>query len=278
MSEHTFKIGGEIEVNRLGFGAMRITGKGVWGMPNDKAGVIALLKHVASSGVMLIDTADSYGPNTSEELIAEALYPYPPGLTIATKVGLVRPGPDVWNVDGNPERLKKACDGSLQRLKLDCIDLYQLHRIDSKVPLADQIGALTELQAQGKIRHIGLSEVSVKELREVQTMTKVATVQNRYNLADKGSEALLDVCTEEGIGFIPWYPLGGGDMKAISARMERIAAEQHATPHQIALAWLLKRAPVILPIPGTASIAHFDENMGALEIDLEEEDYLALAA
>ena len=272
------KIAGEIEINRLGFGAMRITGKGVWGPPADRAGAIALLKHIADSDCNFIDTADSYGPNVSEELISEALAPYRAGLVIATKCGLTRPGPNQWVPDCHPERLKACCEGSLQRLKVQTIDLYQLHRIDSKVPLADQIGALIELRNEGKIRHIGLSEVSVEQLAAVQKMTPVASVQNEYNLTNRKSEAVLKACEQQNIAFIPWFPLGGGDTSKLEAKLAPVAKQLGATPHQVALAWLLQSSPVMVPIPGTSSIEHFDENMKALALDLAQNDMEQLAA
>ncbi len=274
----TFTIGGDLEVERLGFGAMRITGEGVWGEPKDRDGALKLLKHVVTSGCNFIDTADAYGPDVSEILIAEALHPYPEDLVIATKGGLTRQGPGQWSPDCRPERLIACCEGSLQRLRLDRIDLYQLHRIDPKVPLADQMGALKKLQDQGKIRHIGLSEVSVEQLREAEKFVEIATVQNKYNLGDRASEALLDICGQEGIGFIPWYPLGAGDLAKVEGKLKAAAERTRATPSQIALAWLLERSPVMLPIPGTSSIAHFDENMGALEVDLADEDFESLLA
>jgi pyridoxine 4-dehydrogenase len=276
--DQTMKIGGELAINRLGFGAMRITGKGIWGPPADRDGAIKLLKHVVESGCNFIDTADSYGPNVSEELIGEALAPYRAGLLIATKVGLTRGGPGQWAPDCRPERIRQCCEGSLQRLKLEVIDLYQLHRIDSKVPLADQIGALVELKQQGKIRHIGLSEVTPEQLAEVQKLTPVASVQNEYNLANRKSEATLAACEQQNIAFIPWFPLGGGDTSALEAKLQPVADRLGATPHQVALAWLLQRSPVMVPIPGTSSIAHFDENMGALEVDLGAGEMEKLAA
>ena len=274
----TFAIGGELEVNRLGFGAMRITGDGVWGPPKDPAEAVRLLKRVVESGVNLIDTADAYGPNVSEELIAEALHPYPAGLVIATKGGLVRTGPNQWPVDCRPERLRECCDNSLKRLKLDRIDLYQLHRIDPKVPFEDQMGLLKDLQDEGKIWHIGLSEVSVEELKRAQQHIRVVSVQNKYNLADRASEKLLDVCGQEGIGFIPWYPLAAGDLAKKGGKLDDIAERLHATVSQVALAWLLERSPVMLPIPGTGSIEHFMENMKALDLDLSDVEYQELAA
>ena len=274
----TFALGGELEVNRLGFGAMRITGEGIWGPPKNRDDAVKLLKHVVESGVNFIDTADSYGPNVSEELIAEALYPYPAGLVIATKGGLTRGGPNQWSPDCRPERIRQCCEASLKRLKLDRIDLYQLHRIDSKVPFEDQMGVLKEMQDEGKIWHIGLSEIGVEDLARAQKHIRVASVQNRYNLADRGSEKLLDVCGQQKIGFIPWSPLSAGDLAKPGGKLDRVAKDHEAEAGQIALAWLLQRSPVMLPIPGTSSIAHFDDNMGALELDLDKADYEALAA
>ncbi len=274
----TFTIGGDLEVDRLGFGAMRITGEGVWGEPKDRDGALRLLKRVVQAGCNFIDTADAYGPNVSELLIAEALHPYPAGLVIATKGGLTRQGPGQWSPDCRPERLKACCEASLQRLRLERIDLYQLHRIDLKVPVADQMGALKDLQDQGKIRHVGLSEVSVEQLREAEKYLEIATVQNKYNLADRTSDGLLDICGQEGIGFIPWYPLAAGDLAKVEGKLQAAAQRTGATPSQIALAWLLERSPVMLPIPGTSSVAHFDENMGALEVDLADEDFQSLLA
>ncbi len=274
----TFALGGELEVNRLGFGAMRITGDGIWGPPKDKANAIKLLKHVVESGVNFIDTADSYGPNVSEELIAEALHPYPAGLVIATKGGLTRGGPTQWAPDCRPERIRECCESSLRRLKLDRIDLYQLHRIDARVPFEDQMGVLKDLQDEGKIWHIGLSEIGVDELARAQKQVRIVSVQNKYNLADRAAEKLLDVCGQQQIAFLPWAPLGSGNLAKPGGRLDNIAKEHKAEAGQIALAWLLQRSPVMLPIPGTSSIAHFDDNMGALELDLDEEDYKALAA
>jgi aryl-alcohol dehydrogenase-like predicted oxidoreductase len=272
----TFALGGELEINRLGFGAMRITGKGVWGPPPDRNAALALLRHVVESGVNFIDTADSYGPNVSEELIAEALHPYPAGLVIATKGGLVRPGPDNWQQDCRPERIRECCEGSLRRLKLDRIDLYQLHRIDSKVPFEDQMGVLKDLQDEGKIRHIGLSEISVEDLRRAQKQIRVVSVQNKYNLTDRASEVLLDVCGQEQIGFIPWYPLASGELSKPGGKLAKTAEHCRASVSQVALAWLLERSPVMLPIPGTGSIEHFDDNMGALDVDLSDADFESL--
>ena len=266
----TFDIGGDLRVNRLGFGAMRITGPGVWGEPRNHDEAIAVLRRAVELGINLIDTADSYGPNVSERLIAEALYPYPKGLVIATKAGFIRPGPDLWTVDSRPAHLKAACDGSLERLKLKRIELFQLHRIDEKVPLEAQIGALLELQREGKIRHIGLSEVTVKQIKEVRRMTPVATVQNRYNLVDRRSEDVLRYCTENGIGFIPWFPLGTGNLARENSPLARAARKLDATPGQVALAWLLKKSPVMLPIPGTSSVKHLEENVAAAQVELDD--------
>ena len=274
----TFALGGELEVNRLGFGAMRITGDGIWGPPKDKANAIKLLKHVVESGVNFIDTADSYGPNVSEELIAEALYPYPAGLVIATKGGLTRGGPNQWAPDCRPERMRECCESSLRRLKLDRIDLYQLHRIDARVPFEDQMGVLKDLQDEGKIWHIGLSEIGVDELARAQKQVRIVSVQNKYNLGDRASEKLLDACGQQQIGFLPWAPLAAGNLARPGGRLDNIAKEHKAEAGQIALAWLLQRSPVMLPIPGTSSIAHFDDNMRALALDLDKEDYEALAA
>jgi aryl-alcohol dehydrogenase-like predicted oxidoreductase len=271
--DEKFTIGGDLSVNRLGFGAMRITGKGVWGPPSDKNAVLKLLKHVVASGVTFIDTADSYGPGVGEELIAEALHPYRQGLLIATKGGLTRPSANQWIPDCRPERLRQCCEDSLRRLKLERIDLYQLHRIDGKVPFEDQMGVLKDLQDEGKIRHIGLSEVSVDELKRAQKQIKVATVQNEYNVGNRKSEAVLDYCGEQNIGFIPWFPLGSGNLAKVDGKLKDTAARTGATASQVALAWLLERSPVMLPIPGTSSIEHFDENMGALTVRLEDEDF-----
>jgi pyridoxine 4-dehydrogenase len=268
----SFTIGGDLVVNRLGFGAMRITGAGIWGPPDDPEEARRLLRRVVELGINLIDTADSYGPEVSENLIAEALHPYPDGLVIATKGGLRRTGPGQWPRDARPERLKEACEASLRRLKLDRIDLYQLHSPDNKVPLEDSIGALKKLQDEGKIRHIGISNVSVDELQEARGIVEVVTVQNRYNLEDRRSEDVLDVCEEAGIGFIPWFPLSMGRLAEPGGPLDRIAREHDASPAQIALAWLLARSPVMLPIPGTSSVEHFEENVEAAEIELSAEE------
>jgi pyridoxine 4-dehydrogenase len=280
MAMDTFTIGGDLQVHRLGFGAMRITGDGIWGPPDDPDEAKRLLRRVVERGVDLIDTADSYGPEVSETLIAEALHPYPEGLVIATKGGLLRTGPGQWPRDGRPEHLKEACEGSLRRLKLDRIDLYQLHSPDNRVPLEDSLGALKELQEEGKIRYIGISNVSLSELEQARAIAEVVTVQNRYNLEDRDSEDVLDACEESGIGFIPWFPLATGRLADPGGPLERIASGHDATPAQIALAWLLARSPVMLPIPGTSSLEHFEEDLAAAEIELSpaEVDEIGSAA
>jgi len=266
----TFAIGGDLPVHRLGFGAMQITGPGVWGEPADHAEAIAVLRRAVELGIDLIDTADSYGPEVSERLIAEALHPYPAGLVIATKAGFQRPGPGNWVADGRPEHLRSACEGSLRRLRLERIDLYQLHRIDSKVALEDQIGALLDLQSEGKIRHIGLSEVSVEEIEAVRRLAPVVSVQNRYNLVDRGSEGVLDYCDRENIGFIPWFPLATGDLAKPGGPLARVAERLGAAPAQVATAWLLRKSPVMLPIPGTSKVEHLEENTAAALLELDD--------
>ena len=261
-------VGGDLEVHRLGFGAMRITGKGIWGPPDDPKDAKRLLRRVVELGIDLIDTADSYGPEVSENLIAEALHPYPDDLVIATKGGLRRTGPGQWPRDARPERLKECCEASLRRLKLDQIPLYQLHAPDPKVPYEDSVGALKELQDEGKIRHVGVSNVSVAQLEQARAVVDVASVQNRYNVADRDSDDVLEVCESLGIGFIPWFPLATGRLAESGGPLDRIARERDATPAQIALAWLLARSPVMLPIPGTSSIEHLEENLAATRIDL----------
>jgi len=273
----TFKIGGDLTVNRLGFGAMRITGDGIWGWPKDRAAALNVLKRAVELGVNLIDTADAYGPETSELLIAEALHPYPKGLVIATKGGLTRPGPGQWSPNGKPEYLKQCVDNSLKRLKLERIDLYQLHRIDSKVPMEDSLGALKEAQAAGKIRHIGLSEVSPDEIARARKTVPIVTVQNRYNLDDRKWDKTLAYCEKEGLGFMPWAPVGG-NAGVHSAAVETTAKAKNATVYQLAIAWLLQRSPVMLPIPGTSSVAHLEENMAAAKLNLSAEDMKALGA
>jgi pyridoxine 4-dehydrogenase len=264
------QIGNDIHVVRLGFGAMRITGKGIWGEPADRAEAIRAVRRAVDLGVNFIDTADSYGPYVSEEIIAEALYPYPAGIVIATKGGFERPGPDRWVENGKPAHLKSACEGSLRRLRLDRIDLYQLHRIDPKVPAEDQLGALKDLQTQGKIRHIGLSEVSVRQIQRAQAIVPIVSVQNRYSLADRGSEDVLEHCEQEGIGFIPWFPLAAGKLSGADSPVSRLAARLKATPSQVALAWLLSRSPVMLPIPGTSKVEHLEANVAAADLKIDE--------
>ena len=265
----TFFIG-EIPVHRLGFGAMQLTGDGVWGEPDDHSEAIALLRRALELGINLIDTADSYGPEVSERLIAEALHPYPADLLIATKAGFQRPGPDQWIEDGRPEHLRSAVEGSLRRLRLERIDLLQLHRIDPKVAMEDQISALVDLQRAGKIRYIGLSEVSVKQIEAVRRITPIVSVQNRYNLVDRDSEEVLEHCTRENLGFIPWFPLATGDLVKHSGPVTRIATRLNSRPAQIALAWLLRKSPVMLPIPGTSKVTHLEENTAAALIELDD--------
>lgn len=268
----TLSIGGDLTVNRMGFGAMRIVGAGIWGPPPDRDVAKNVLRHAVASGVDFIDTADSYGPHVSEELIAEALFPYPAGLVIATKGGLTRPGPGDWEHDGRPEHLRSALEGSLQRLRLDCIDVYQFHRPDTKVPFAESLGALAELHRAGKIRHVGVSNVSVEQLAEARAIVPIVSVQNRYNYEDRSSEDVLDACTKDGLAFLPWAPVGGPTPFNVQ-RLEQLARNHGATPLQIALAWLLKRSPVMLPIPGTGSIAHLDQNIAAAMLHLSDEEF-----
>jgi pyridoxine 4-dehydrogenase len=277
-SADTFTIGGDFEVRRLGFGAMRITGNGIWGPPDDPDGAKRLLRRVVELGVNLIDTADSYGPEVSENLIAEALHPYPDGLVIATKGGLRRSGPGQWPRDGRPEHLKEACEASLRRLRLERIDLYQLHSPDSQVPLEDSIGALKELQDEGKVRHIGVSNVSRAELERARALVEVVTVQNRYNLTDRHSESVLEACERDGIGFIPWFPLAIGELARPGGPLDDLARRHRAAPGQLAIAWLLARSPVMLPIPGTGSVEHLEENVAAASIELDPEEVERLEA
>jgi pyridoxine 4-dehydrogenase len=272
----TFRIGGDLEFVRLGFGAMRITGDGIWGPPRDHDEAVRVLRRAVELGVNLIDTADSYGPRVSEELIAEALHPYPDDLVIATKAGFDRPGPGRWEENGRPEHLREAVDGSLARLRLDRIDLLQLHRIDPKVPADDQLETLRELRSQGKIRSIGLSEVSLEQLEHARTVVDVVSVQNLYNVTNRRSEPVLDRCGELGIGFIPWYPLAIGKLADPGGTLADASRRAGATPSQVALAWLLHRSPVMLPIPGTSRVAHLEENLGAATVSLTDEDMRAL--
>ncbi len=273
----TFALGGDLTVNRLGFGAMRLTGDGVWGPPADRDESVRVLRRAVELGVNFIDTADSYGPYVSEEIIREALHPYT-GLVIATKAGLLRTGPNVWIPLGNPSYLRQECEMSLRRLGVDTIDLFQLHRIDANFPLADQVGELLTLKSEGKIRHIGLSEVDVDQLDAAQQITEIVSVQNMYNLASRGAEPLLDAATSRGVGFIPWFPLAAGPLAAPDGPLQKIAVGHDATPSQLALAWLLKRSPVMLPIPGTSRVAHLEENVAAAEITLSDEEFDTLAA
>lgn len=270
-----FRIGDDIEINRLGFGAMRITGKGVWGDPQDPGAVGKVLRRLPGLGVNLIDTADSYGPNVSEELIREHLHPYE-GLLVATKGGLTRHGPDVWEPLGRPEYLRQCVLMSMRRLGVERIDLWQLHRIDPQVPQDEQFSVIADMQAEGLIRHAGLSEVGVDEIKAAGKHFKVATVQNQYNLVDRKSEDVLEYCEANNIGFIPWYPLASGKLAAPDSVLSRIAGKLKAGNGQVALAWLLRRSPVILPIPGTSSVDHLEENVGAAQIVLDDEDYAAL--
>ena len=275
-----FLIGTDLRVTRLGYGAMRITGDGIWGEPKDRPEAIRVLRRALELGVNFIDTADSYGPSVSEEIIAEALHPYPANLVIATKGGFDRSGPNKWTENGKPEHLRAACEGSLKRLKLDRIDLYQLHRIDSKVPAEDQLGTLKQLQAEGKIKHIGLSEVNVKQIEHARTIIPIVSVQNRYSVLDRGSEDVLEYCEKEKLAFIPWFPLAAGKLSGPASAVGRVATELKATPSQVALAWLLARSPVMLPIPGTSKVAHLEENIAAaaLKFDQKELQELGRAA
>lgn len=274
----TFTLGGDLTIHRMGFGAMRITGKGIWGDPKDPAEAKRVLKRALELGVNFIDTADSYGPYVSEDLIAEALFPYADGLVVATKGGLTRQGPDGWLPVGRPEYLRQCVEMSLRRLKIETIDLYQLHRIDPKVPAEESLGELKAMQAEGKIRHIGLSEVSVEELEHAQTIVDIVSVQNLYNLSERKSEKLLDYCTEKSIGFIPWFPVAGGELVKPGGILDQAAKRHDATVAQLALAWLLKRSPVMLPIPGTSSVAHLEENVASSSLTLTDEEFKSLSA
>src|SRR5215210_1754284 len=273
----TFKIGGDLEVTRLGYGAMRITGEGIWGPPDDVDEALAVLRRLPALGVDFIDTADAYGPYISEDLIREALHPYD-GITVATKGGLTRTGPGVWPPVGRPEYLRQCCEMSLRRLGVETIDLWQLHRIDAKVPREEQFGLMRELQDEGKVRHLGLSEVSVEEIEAAGEYFEVATVQNLYNLINRQSEDVLEHCEANGIGFIPWFPLAAGDLAKPGGPVAEIASGHDATPGQVALAWLLARSDVMLPIPGTGSVAHLEENVAAAELELTEDEIATLDA
>jgi pyridoxine 4-dehydrogenase len=272
----TFALGGELKVRRLGFGAMRITGPGVWGEPANPAEAHRVLRRAVELGVNFIDTADSYGPEVSERLIAEALYPYPKELVIATKGGLTRQGPNQWQPVGRPEYLTQCVELSLRRLRVDRIDLYQLHRFDAKVPVEESLGALKDLQKAGKIRHLGISEVSVADIKRAQRTITVASVQNLYNLGDRKHEAVVDFCTREGIAFIPWFPIAAGDLARPGGPLDQLAKRHHASVAQLALAWLLHHSPVMLPIPGTSSSSHLEENVAAASLRLDESEWAAI--
>jgi pyridoxine 4-dehydrogenase len=273
----SFTIGGDLTVNRLGFGAMRLTGQGVWGPPADRDECIRVLRRLVELGVNFIDTANSYGPYVSEELIKEALHPYADGVVVATKAGLLRTGPDAWPVLGYPAYLRQECEMSLRRLGVDTIDLFQLHRIDDKFPAEDQVGELLMLQQEGKIRHIGLSEVKVDQLEAAQKVATIVSVQNMYNLSVRTAEPVLEACEGQNIGFIPWFPLAAGPLAAADGPLQRIAADHDASPSQLALAWLLKRSPVMLPIPGTSKVAHLEENVAAAGIELSDDEFETLS-
>ncbi len=272
----TITVGGDLSVNRMGFGAMRITGEGIWGPPKDHDEAIRVLRRALELGVNFIDTADAYGPNVSEDLIAEALHPYPAGLVIATKGGLIRTGPGQWPQDGRPEHLREALEGSLQRLKLDRIDLYQYHRPDPKVPIEDAIGTLVELQQQGKIRHIGVSNFNSEQLAQARKIATIVSVQNRYNASDRQDEDVLETCMRDGLVFLPWAPVASGNLARPGGPLDQAASRHGVTQSQIALAWLLHRSPVMLPIPGTSSVAHLEENVAAAAIKLTDEEFAAL--
>ena len=271
-----FEIGGNLPVYRLGYGAMRLTGRGVWGPPPDRDEALRVLRRAVDLGITLLDTADSYGPFDSEDLIAEALHPYPADLVVATKGGFVRTGPNKWHELGRPKYLRQCVEMSLRRLKLDAIPLYQLHRIDPEVPREDQFGVLKAMQGEGKIRHVGLSEVKVEEIEAARAVVEVATVQNRYSVGHREHEAVVDYCEREGIGFIPWFPLDAGRL-AGNGRLDEAAEALGASPAQVALAWLLKRSPVLLPIPGTSSVAHLEENTAAAALDLPDDVFEQLS-
>lgn len=271
-----FKIGGDLPVNRLGFGAMRLTGDGIWGWPKDRDEAKKVLKRAVALGVNLIDTADAYGPDTDELLIAEALHPYPKGLVIATKGGNTRPGRGRWVPNGHPDYLKKCVDGSLKRLRLERIDLYQLHRVDPKVPMEDSLGALKEMRDAGKIRHLGLSEVSPEEIERARKIVPIATVQNRYNVEDRKWNNALQYCEQHDLGFMPWAPVGGSSRSLRDSALARVAKEQNASVYQVAIAWLLRRSPVMLPIPGTSSVSHLEENVAAGKLKLTNTQMKAL--
>src|SRR5207245_2353971 len=274
----TWQLGGDLPVNRLGFGAMRITGEGIWGWPPDRENSLKVPRRAGELGVNWIDTADAYGPETSELLIAEALHPYPKGLVLATKGGLTRPGPNQWVPNGRPEHLKQAVDGSLKRLRLERIDLYQLHTVDSKVPLEESLGALKEMQDAGKIRHVGLSNVDPEEIARARKIVPIVSVQNRYNIEDRESENVLVYCEKENLGFLPWFPIGGGGGLKPENPLNAEAKADGVSAVQVALAWLLEQSPVLLPIPGTSSLADLDENVAATKLTLTPEEWKAIDA
>ena len=274
----TYEIAGDLPVVRLGYGTMQLTGEGVWGDPRDPDEAVRVLRRAVELGVTFFDTADSYGPVVAEELLAKALHPYADDVVIATKAGLTRQGPGVWTPVGNPAYLRQQCELSLRRLGVETIDLFQLHRIDANVPAEDQVGELKKLQDEGKVRHIGLSEVSVEQLEEARKIATIATVQNLFNLANRDAEPLLDHCEKNDIGFIPWFPLATGELSKEDGPLAAAAKEHDATPSQLALAWLLKRSPVMLPIPGTSSVAHLESNTAAAGIELTDDEFEALAA
>ncbi|MEU5642133.1 aldo/keto reductase [Streptomyces milbemycinicus] len=273
----TFQLGGDLRVNRLGYGAMQLTGPGVWGPPKDPEEAVRVLRRAVELGVNFIDTADSYGPFVSEQLIHKALHPYPAGLVIATKGGLSRAGPDDWRPLGRPEYLRQQTELSLRHLGLERIDLYQLHRIDPKVPLGDQLGELRLLQQEGKIRHIGISEVTVSQIQEARTIVDIVSVQNLYNLASRDAEDVLDYAERENLGFIPWFPMATGELARPGGPLDTLAKTYGASPSQLALAWLLRRSPVALPIPGTSSVSHVEENIRAAQITLSDTEFQALS-
>ena len=266
---------GNRAVRRMGYGAMRITGWGIWGWPKDRENAKAVLRRAVELGVNFIDTADAYGPDVSETLIGEALHPYPADVVIATKAGLVRSGPNRWSPDGRPDHIREACEGSLARLKVEALDVYQLHRPDSKVPLEDSLGAMVDLQRQGKVRLIGICNVNVKQLAQARAVTSIVSVQNRYNPDDRESDPVLEVCEEQGVAFLPWRPVGGGG--GVGERVDTVARARGATAAQVALAWLLARSPVMLPIPGTSTISHLEENIAAASVRLTDEELRAIA-
>jgi aryl-alcohol dehydrogenase-like predicted oxidoreductase len=273
----TFRLGGDLKINRLGYGTMQLTGKGVWGEPKDRDEAVRVLKRSVELGVNFFDTADSYGPEVAENLLREALHPYGDDIVIATKAGLTRQGPDLWAPVGRPAYLRQQAELSLRRLGVDRIDLFQLHRIDPDTPLEDQIGELKKLQDEGKIRHIGLSEVTVAEAEAAQQIAPIVSVQNLYNLTNRSSEELLDWATEQGIGFIPWFPLATGQLTGEGSPLSELAKQHNASPSQLALAWLLKRSPVMLPIPGTSSVAHLEDNLAGATIELTDDEFEALS-